>query len=80
MKLDIVAIYVCFSLDGDVITPLKDEKPHPLKRRMSRRISYMMTTSGTGQPQLNYPHINFQPCAFFALGSPIGKSLCFNFT
>lgn len=55
--------------DEDIVTPLK---PPPMKRRMSRRISYMMAASGTGQPQLNYPQLAFQPKAFFALGSPIG--------
>lgn len=55
--------------DEDIVTPLK---PHPLKRRMSRRISYMMAASGTGQPQLHYPQLPFQPKAFFALGSPVG--------
>lgn len=39
---------------------------------MSRRISYMMTAGGTGQPQLHYPQLTFQPKAFFALGSPVG--------
>lgn len=59
--------------DDDVVTPLKTpEKPHPFKRRMSRRISYMMSNIGTGQPQLQYPHLNFHPVSFFALGSPIG--------
>lgn len=51
------------------MTPLK---PPPLQRRMSRRISYMMAASGTGQPQLHYPQLNFHPKSFFALGSPIG--------
>lgn len=32
----------------------------------------MMTASGTGQPELHYPQLNFQPKAFFALGSPVG--------
>lgn len=32
----------------------------------------MMSTAGTGQAQLIYPHLAFQPTAFFALGSPIG--------
>ncbi|XP_017779711.1 PREDICTED: phospholipase DDHD2 isoform X2 [Nicrophorus vespilloides] len=57
------------STEEDVVSPLK---PHPKQRRMSRRISYMMGEMGTGQPQLNYPHLNFNPRHFFALGSPIG--------
>ncbi|KAF2879623.1 hypothetical protein ILUMI_26536 [Ignelater luminosus] len=56
--------------DEDIVPPLK--KPHPKDRRLSRRISYMMSEAGTGQPQLQYPHLHFQPIAFFALGSPIG--------
>lgn len=59
----------CVLDEEDVVTPLK---PPPHLRRMSRRISYMMTEKGTGQPQLNYPQLTFQPKAFFALGSPIG--------
>lgn len=58
----------------DTIAPLKIEKPHPKHRRMSRRISYMMSTIGTGQPQLTYPHLEFNPKTFFALGSPIGTN------
>ncbi|XP_044256193.1 phospholipase DDHD2 [Tribolium madens] len=60
------------SEDEDTIAPLNDTKPPPLLRRMSRRISYMMGAVGTGQPQIHYPHLMFQPKAFFALGSPIG--------
>ncbi|XP_015113405.1 SEC23-interacting protein isoform X2 [Diachasma alloeum] len=50
-------------------------KPMPrsiLKRRLSRKISYVMGAAGTGQPFIVYPHLNFFPKAFFALGSPIG--------
>ncbi|XP_012539390.1 uncharacterized protein LOC105838396 isoform X2 [Monomorium pharaonis] len=50
-------------------------KPMPaaiLKRRLSRRVSYMMGAAGTGQPYIHYPQLNFHPRAFFALGSPIG--------
>ena len=41
-------------------------------KKLHRRISYMMAAKGTGQPQISYPHLNFQPEIFFALGSPIG--------
>lgn len=57
----------------DTMPPLKSEKPHPIQRRMSRRISYMMSTMGTGQAQLTYPHLSFHPKTFFALGSPVGN-------
>lgn len=58
--------------EGPDEPPLKDAKPHPLHRKMSRRISYMVAAGGTGQAQVNYPKLNFQPTMFFALGSPIG--------
>jgi hypothetical protein len=32
-----------------------------------------MGNAGTGQPFITYPQLDFQPKAFFALGSPIGK-------
>lgn len=67
--------YATFADGDDVVTPLNDAKPHPLHRRMSRRISYMMAASGTGQPQLHYPQLAFQPTACFALGSPIGRNI-----
>ncbi|XP_071570229.1 uncharacterized protein [Temnothorax nylanderi] len=43
-----------------------------IKKRLSRRVSYVMGAAGTGQPYIHYPQLNFHPCAFFALGSPIG--------
>ncbi|XP_043664464.1 SEC23-interacting protein-like isoform X2 [Vespula pensylvanica] len=43
-----------------------------LKRRLSKKISYVMGAAGTGQPYINYPQLNFHPSAFFAFGSPIG--------
>ncbi|KAG5880945.1 hypothetical protein JTB14_010376 [Gonioctena quinquepunctata] len=58
--------------DDDVFPPKSESKPPPTKRKISRRISYMMGTVGTGQPQIHYPHLNFEPKTFFALGSPIG--------
>ncbi|XP_063981008.1 phospholipase DDHD2 isoform X2 [Diachasmimorpha longicaudata] len=50
-------------------------KPMPksiVKRRLSRKMSYVMGAAGTGQPFIVYPHLDFFPKAFFALGSPIG--------
>lgn len=58
--------------DGEEFVSPLIEKPEPKQRRMSRRISYMMSAIGTGQPHINYPQLNFQPRNFFALGSPIG--------
>ncbi|KAJ8984492.1 hypothetical protein NQ317_006152 [Molorchus minor] len=49
-----------------------EEQSNAAKRKISRRISYMMGTVGTGQPQICYPHLNFEPKTFFAIGSPIG--------
>ncbi|XP_078047652.1 uncharacterized protein LOC144475532 isoform X2 [Augochlora pura] len=43
-----------------------------IRRRRSKKISYVMGAAGTGQPYIHYPQLNFQPRAFFALGSPIG--------
>ncbi|XP_008214633.1 SEC23-interacting protein isoform X2 [Nasonia vitripennis] len=43
-----------------------------LKRKLSKKVSYVMGTAGTGQPYINYPQLAFQPRAFFAFGSPIG--------
>nr|QLL26895.1 TAG lipase [Locusta migratoria] len=53
-------------------TPVSESIPSLLQRRLSRRISYVMGNAGTGQPYISYPHLQFSPTAFFALGSPIG--------
>ncbi|XP_069674326.1 phospholipase DDHD2 isoform X3 [Periplaneta americana] len=47
-------------------------KVPPSERKLNQRISYVMGNAGTGQPFITYPQLNFQPKAFFALGSPIG--------
>lgn len=44
----------------------------PLKRMESKQIDYRVGLSGTGQPLMNYPQLNFPVQNFFALGSPIG--------
>lgn len=56
----------------DAVRPLHELKTPKIKRRLSRKISYVMGAAGTGQPYINYPQLNFNPGAFFALGSPIG--------
>ncbi|KAJ8684380.1 hypothetical protein QAD02_020172 [Eretmocerus hayati] len=43
-----------------------------LKRKISKKVDYVMGTAGTGQPYIDYPQLSFSPKAFFALGSPIG--------
>ncbi|XP_049864608.1 phospholipase DDHD2 isoform X1 [Schistocerca gregaria] len=53
-------------------TPAAEPNHSLLQRRLSRRISYVMGNAGTGQPYISYPHLQFTPTAFFALGSPIG--------
>ncbi|XP_034937125.1 phospholipase DDHD2 isoform X2 [Chelonus insularis] len=60
--------------EDDVFNSTLPKMPYrpPLKRRESRRISYVMGGAGTGQPFIIYPQLNFHPKAFFALGSPIG--------
>ncbi|XP_033194388.2 uncharacterized protein LOC117159022 isoform X2 [Bombus vancouverensis nearcticus] len=42
------------------------------KRRLSKKISYVVGSAGTGQPYIHYTQLHFHPRAFFALGSPIG--------
>ncbi|XP_011297093.1 phospholipase DDHD2 isoform X2 [Fopius arisanus] len=58
--------------DSSINSSLKPMPKPMLKRRLSRKISYVMGAAGTGQPFIVYPHLNFSPKAFFALGSPIG--------
>jgi hypothetical protein len=50
-------------------------KVPPAEHKLNQRVSYVMGNAGTGQPFITYPQLNFQPKAFFALGSPIGKIL-----
>ncbi|XP_012139228.2 uncharacterized protein LOC100879519 isoform X2 [Megachile rotundata] len=52
--------------------PSQASSDRVLKRRLSKKISYVMGAAGTGQPYIHYPQLNFHPRAFFALGSPIG--------
>ncbi|CAL1673935.1 unnamed protein product [Lasius platythorax] len=59
--------------ENDNVGPIKPKPAAVLRRRLSRRISYVvMGAAGTGQPYIHYPQLNFHPRAFFALGSPIG--------
>ncbi|XP_046489225.1 SEC23-interacting protein isoform X1 [Neodiprion pinetum] len=58
--------------DDDVVNTVKEPKAKPRKSMLSRKISYVMGSAGTGQPYINYPQLHFHPSAFFALGSPIG--------
>ena len=46
--------------------------PPQLRRRMSKLMGYALGVKGAGQPRISYPQLNFEPCAFYALGSPIG--------
>lgn len=55
--------------DNDSVRPLSKRV---VRRRRSKKISYVMGAAGTGQPYIHYPQLNFHPRAFFALGSPIG--------
>ncbi|KAK2586202.1 hypothetical protein KPH14_001465 [Odynerus spinipes] len=59
-------------LENDNVGPIQPLPAPVLKRRLSKKISYVMGAAGTGQPYINYPQLNFHPRAFFALGSPIG--------
>ncbi|XP_012281532.1 SEC23-interacting protein [Orussus abietinus] len=58
-------------VEGENGSSLKPSRP-ALKRRLSKKISYVMGGAGTGQPFISYPQLSFYPKAFFALGSPIG--------
>ncbi|XP_043268616.1 SEC23-interacting protein-like isoform X2 [Venturia canescens] len=58
--------------DDDAEDSLKPMPVPILKRRLSKKVSYVMGAAGTGQPFINYPQLSFLPQAFFALGSPIG--------
>ncbi|XP_011707116.1 PREDICTED: phospholipase DDHD2-like, partial [Wasmannia auropunctata] len=58
--------------ENDSIRPITPMPAAVIKRRLSRKISYVMGAAGTGQPYIHYPQLNFHPGAFFALGSPIG--------
>ncbi|KAH1022969.1 hypothetical protein HUJ04_012269, partial [Dendroctonus ponderosae] len=49
----------------------KEDTPGSNKT-LCRRISYMMGTVDANQPKISYPHLDFKPHTFFALGSPIG--------
>lgn len=57
-------------IDETEITKVK--KHPPLGRTLSQQINYTVGHAGTGQPFISYPHLNFKPRKFFALGSPIG--------
>lgn len=68
-------VYILFDVilqDDDTVTSMNITVPPVLKRRLSKKISYVMGAAGTGQPFINYPQLTFPPQAFFALGSPIG--------
>jgi len=39
---------------------------------VARQVSYSVGPAGTGQPSVRHPHLDIQPTAFFALGSPTG--------
>ncbi|XP_032672390.1 SEC23-interacting protein-like isoform X2 [Odontomachus brunneus] len=58
--------------ESDSVGSIKPMLAPILKRRLSKKISYVMGVAGTGQPYIHYPQLNFHPRAFFALGSPIG--------
>ncbi|KAF7278816.1 hypothetical protein GWI33_007931 [Rhynchophorus ferrugineus] len=51
---------------------ISEVNENPNEKKFCRRISYMMGSVGAGQIKILYPHLTFNPKAFFALGSPIG--------
>ncbi|XP_015173900.1 PREDICTED: uncharacterized protein LOC107065090 isoform X2 [Polistes dominula] len=58
--------------ENENLGPIQSLQGQILKRRLSKKISYVIGIAGTGQPYIHYPQINFHPRAFFAFGSPIG--------
>ncbi|XP_046327437.2 phospholipase DDHD2-like isoform X2 [Haliotis rufescens] len=46
-----------------------------LERTSSISVDYICGLAGTGQPIVQYPQLDFQPCGLFAMGSPIGVFL-----
>ena len=45
---------------------------------MNVHVDFQQFDSGTGQPFVSYPKLDFQPHSLFALGSPIGKLFAYN--
>jgi DDHD domain len=55
------------------VSSVKRQPLHrPLERAQSKQIDYRVGLSGTGQPLMKYPQLDFEVKNFFALGSPIG--------
>ncbi|CAH2216776.1 jg16808, partial [Pararge aegeria aegeria] len=63
---------------GSVI--LYDLLSHQTSKDAGRQVStdkqYVTGTAGTGQPCVKYPHLDFDPDALYALGSPIAIFEC----
>ena len=38
-------------------------------------VDFVLGGTGIGQPLVKYPQLDFQPCHFFALGSPVAMFL-----
>lgn len=58
---------------GLPVSSVKRQTLHkPLERTQSKQIDYRVGLSGTGQPLMKYPQLDFEVKNFFALGSPIG--------
>ncbi|CAD1469250.1 unnamed protein product, partial [Heterotrigona itama] len=53
------------------VDPCESSNQTP-KRRLSKKISYVVGAAGTGQPYIHYTQLHFHPRAFFAFGSPVG--------
>jgi hypothetical protein len=64
------------SEDSSPRTPRGLDRRDPLLRSASNTsVDYIVSSGGTGVPLVRYPQLNFQPCHFFALGSPISMFL-----
>ncbi|XP_042209515.1 SEC23-interacting protein-like [Homarus americanus] len=61
------------SVDSSLSSP-KDDHDNCLRGRVNSitsPVNYVMGAAGTGQPSVIYPKVNFNPEAFFLMGSPI---------
>ncbi|KAL4231202.1 S23-interacting protein [Mactra antiquata] len=53
----------------------RDQEPVPVHKSSSLTVDYLVGVGGTGQPQIKYVQLKFNPVCCFALGSPVGLFL-----
>uniref|UniRef100_H2YTI6 DDHD domain-containing protein n=1 Tax=Ciona savignyi TaxID=51511 RepID=H2YTI6_CIOSA len=66
-------------LDGTIAARLSNDNMESLGSFLSTvtnvHVDFQQFDTGTGQPAVRYPQLDFQPHALFAMGSPIGMFL-----